>query len=51
MPNPEKKLPFLGTLSLFLLNRFATELYMKPIHSQSITPWDGIVTGLSVYSV
>ena len=36
------KLPFLDTLVSFDYsnNKFSTELYVKPIHSQSITPWD-----------
>ena len=34
-------LPFLDPLVSFdHSNKFSTELYVKPIHSQSITPWD-----------
>ena len=42
MPNNNNELPFLDTLVTLdqTSTQFKTELYIKPIHSQSITPWD-----------
>ena len=41
-PNSDNQLPFLDTLVSFdeRTNKFSTELYIKPFHSQAIMPWD-----------
>ena len=41
-PNLDNQLPFLDTLVSFdeRTNKFSTELYIKPFHSQAIMPWD-----------